>query len=277
MKKNYKCINSFTLKMIAIITMVIDHVGAVLFPMNMIFRYIGRISFPLFVFLLVEGSIYTSKIRKYELRMFLFALISEIPFDLAFSNEIVDIYSQNVFWTLTIGLVMLDLIQNGASYVKLHKENKIQLAWIEGQPIPTIWQFVVVAVCGCVAQALQTDYGAGGILLIYFIWMLHENVIGQAVTFVIISLLFFGSVELPGVIAFLPIFLYNGKKGQIGKICILRILSSAFIYFTFNTDEYCICVYHILSMIFVWLWRKDVFERKISIPLLQVHRALSGG
>ena len=69
MNKNYKCINSFALKMIAIITMVIDHVGAVLFPMNMIFRYIGRISFPLFVFLLVEGSIHTSKIRKYELRI----------------------------------------------------------------------------------------------------------------------------------------------------------------------------------------------------------------
>ena len=54
MNKKYKCINSFILKMIAIITMVIDHVGAVLFPMNMMFRYIGRISFPLFVFLLVE-------------------------------------------------------------------------------------------------------------------------------------------------------------------------------------------------------------------------------
>ena len=217
MNKNYKCINSFILKMIAIITMVIDHVGAVLFPMNMMFRYIGRISFPLFVFLLVEGSIHTSKIRKYELRMFLFALISELPFDLAFSNEIVDIHSQNVFWTLTIGLVMLDLIQNGASYVKSQKGKKLQLDWIEGQPIPTIWQFVVVSVCACVAQALQTDYGAGGILLIYFIWMLHENVIAQAVAFVIISLLFFGSVELPGVIAFLPIFLYNGKKGPSAK------------------------------------------------------------
>ena len=137
------------------------------------------------------------------------------------------------------------MIQNGASYVKLHKENKIQLAWIEGQPIPTIWQFVVVAVCGCVAQALQTDYGAGGILLIYFIWMLHENVIGQAVTFVIISLLFFGSVELPGVIAFLPIFLYNGKKGPSAKyvfyafypvhLFILHLIqtSTAFVFITF--------------------------------------------
>ena len=66
MNKKYKCINSFILKMIAIITMVIDHVGAVLFPMNMMFRYIGRISFPLFVFLLVEGSIHTRKIRKYS-------------------------------------------------------------------------------------------------------------------------------------------------------------------------------------------------------------------
>ena len=171
MNKKYKCINSFILKMIAIITMVIDHVGAVLFPMNMMFRYIGRISFPLFVFLLVEGSIHTRKIRKYELRMFLFALISEIPFDLAFSNEIVNIHSQNVFWTLGIGLVMLDLIQNGAFYI----------------------------------------------LLIYLVWMTHENVPAQAVSFAVIAILFFGVVELPGVIAFLPILLYNGKKGPSAK------------------------------------------------------------
>lgn len=202
MNKKYKCINSFILKMIAIITMVIDHVGAVLFPMNMMFRYIGRISFPLFVFLLVEGSIHTRKIRKYELRMFLFALISEIPFDLAFSSEIVNIHSQNVFWTLGIGLVMLDLIQE---------------AWIESQPIPIIWQFIVVAVCSCVAQVLQTDYGAGGILLIYLVWMTHENVPAQAVSFAVIAILFFGVVELPGVIAFLPILLYNGKKGPSAK------------------------------------------------------------
>lgn len=217
MNKKNKCINSFILKMIAIITMVIDHVGAVLFPMNMMFRYIGRISFPLFVFLLVEGSIHTRKIRKYELRMFLFAFISEILFDLAFSNEIVNIHSQNVFWTLGIGLVMLDLIQNGAFYIKQHRSDLIQEAWIESQPIPIIWQFIVVAVCSCVAQVLQTDYGAGGILLIYLVWMTHENVPAQAVSFAVIAILFFGVVELPGVIAFLPILLYNGKKGPSAK------------------------------------------------------------
>ena len=108
-----------------------------------------------------------------------------------------------------------------------------------------VWQFVVVAVCACVAQALQTDYGAGGILLIYFIWMLHENVIAQAVAFVIISLLFFGSVELPGVIAFFPICLYNGKKGPSAKyvfyafypvhLFILHLIqmSTAFVFITF--------------------------------------------
>ena len=100
-------------------------------------------------------------------RMFLFALISEIPLS-AFQIEIVDIHSQNVFWTLTIGLVMLDLIQNGASYVKGHKGKMLQEVWIEGQPIPMVWQFVVVAVCACVAQALQTDYGAGWHLIDLF-------------------------------------------------------------------------------------------------------------
>lgn len=217
MNHNYKCINSFTLKMIAIVTMVIDHVGAVLFPAEMAFRYIGRISFPIFVFLLVEGSIHTRKIRKYELRMFLFALISEIPFDLAFSEQVVNIWSQNVFWTLTIGLVMLDLIQNGASYVNLHKNSSSRNGLVEGQPVPMIWQLVIVAVCACVAQALQTDYGAGGILLIYFVWLAHNNVLVQAVAFVIISVMFFGTLEMPGVIAFLPILLYNERKGPSAK------------------------------------------------------------
>ena len=114
MNKKYKCINSFILKMIAIITMVIDHVGAVLFPMNMMFRYIGRISFPLFVFLLVEGSIHTRKISKIRIEDCFYLLsFQKFRLILAFSNETVNIHSQNVFWTLGIGLVMLDLIQNG--------------------------------------------------------------------------------------------------------------------------------------------------------------------
>ncbi len=100
-------INSFQLKWIAVITMIIDHTGAVLFPDNMVFRYIGRIAFPIFCFLLVEGFFHTRDVRKYMLRLGLFALISEIPYDLAFRDTVLEFEHQNVFFALLLGVVMI--------------------------------------------------------------------------------------------------------------------------------------------------------------------------
>ena len=100
-------LNSFWLKMIAITTMLIDHVGAVLLPQYPILRIIGRIAFPIFCFLLVEGFMHTHDVIRYMTRIGLFALISEIPFDLLFYGRILDGTHQNVFFTLFIGLVML--------------------------------------------------------------------------------------------------------------------------------------------------------------------------
>ena len=77
-------LNGFVLKCIAMVCMLIDHTGAVLFPQYRILRIIGRIAFPIYCFLLVEGAMHTRDIRKYELRLLGFALVSEIPFDLAF-------------------------------------------------------------------------------------------------------------------------------------------------------------------------------------------------
>ena len=101
--------NSFWLKMIAITTMLIDHVGAVLLPQYPILRIIGRIAFPIFCFLLVEGFMHTHDVIRYMTRIGLFALISEIPFDLLFYGRILDGTHQNVFFTLFIGLVMLTI------------------------------------------------------------------------------------------------------------------------------------------------------------------------
>ena len=112
-----------TLKLIAIITMLIDHIGAaviarlliagqgseLLYKIYYAMRAVGRVAFPIFCFLLVEGFFYTGSRKKYALRLFGFALLSEIPFDLAFSGKILEFGYQNVFFTLLIGLLTIML------------------------------------------------------------------------------------------------------------------------------------------------------------------------
>lgn len=137
-KKKKKGVTGSTLKLIAIITMLIDHTAATIlaktlmargfgnldfsnqqavmdffsenatvYYANMIMRLIGRIAFPIFCFLLVEGFVHTHNKWKYALRLGIFALISEIPFDLAFESKVFDFSYQNVFFTLLIGLFVL--------------------------------------------------------------------------------------------------------------------------------------------------------------------------
>ncbi len=136
--ENKKGISGSTLKMIAIVTMVIDHIGAAvlarllmvnglgeldqtntdaimqwlsangaLYGTYTVMRMIGRVAFPIFCFLLVEGFLHTHDVKKYAMRLGLFALLSEIPFDLAFSSKILEFNYQNVFFTLFIGLLTM--------------------------------------------------------------------------------------------------------------------------------------------------------------------------
>lgn len=133
-----KGITGSTLKLIAIFTMLIDHTAATiiertlmargmgnlnasdtqaamnfflnnafLYYLDIIMRLIGRIAFPIFCFLLVEGFLHTHNKFKYAIRLAVFALISDIPFDLAFKNKPFDFSYQNVFFTLFIALLVL--------------------------------------------------------------------------------------------------------------------------------------------------------------------------
>lgn len=107
-------ISGYWLKVIAVISMLIDHTSAVILEQipglenpAFLMRIIGRLAFPIYCFLLVEGFYHTRSRAKYAGRLFLFALISEVPFDLAFSRRMWDFSSNNVFFTLLFGLLVI--------------------------------------------------------------------------------------------------------------------------------------------------------------------------
>lgn len=192
MEKLRNGISGFTLKWIAIITMMIDHVGAVLYPQNLWLREIGRISFPIFCFLLVEGALHTHNIRKYEIRLLLFALLSEFPYDLTFFGEAF-MGQQNVFFTLFLGVVMIDVME--------HQKN-------------SIYPLLGIAGTALLAEVASVDYGALGILFILCFYVLHERKILKQVVFSAVNLWDSGmGIQAYACLAAVPMLLYNGKRG----------------------------------------------------------------
>lgn len=183
--------DGLALKIIAVVTMLIDHVGMVFFSDYVIFRIIGRIAFPIFCFLLVEGFLHTSSVKKYALGLLVFGIISEIPFDLMASGGLVYIYHQNVFFTLLIGLLtiyMIDITEN----------NIAKIMWLIAG--------VVFSVC------IVSDYSFYGITLIYIFYCFKDKRPVACITMMAMSMMI-GTVQMAAALAVIPIMLYNGERG----------------------------------------------------------------
>lgn len=189
------------LKIFALITMIIDHTGAVLFPQYRIMRYIGRLAFPIYCFLIVEGAVHTRNILQYGIRLMLFAIISEIPFDLAIHRTLLEYNEQNVFFTLAIGLAV------------------VYCAMITAD--------MTAGLIGCflgmgLALLLKTDYTAYGIMMIYCFYCFRAKPILLTVFIGLINFVMgiggTGSQKF-AVLAMIPILLYSGKKsyGKAGE------------------------------------------------------------
>jgi hypothetical protein len=149
------------LKWIAIITMTVDHVGAILYPEFTVLRFIGRLSFPLFAYLLILGIENTRNVRNYFVRLFIFALISQVPFFLALDYG--PFYSLNIFFTLSSGLL----------FIYFFKKSPV---------------FVLVPVFA--SLVLPFDYGIYGIAIIGCIFILKENTKFGVASLVLLNLLF---------------------------------------------------------------------------------------
>lgn len=158
-------------------------------------RMIGRIAFPIFCFLLVEGFIHTGNRMRYAVRLFVFALISEIPFDLFFYGSVCSLGHQNVFFTLFLGM----LAMWGIEWARTHLD---KIVW------KVLAVLTVTALCMLAAQTARTDYAATGVLCIVLLFLLQSKRILQVIAG---GLLFLN--EKSALIAFVLILLYNGKRG----------------------------------------------------------------
>lgn len=189
-------INTFTLKMIAVITMLIDHIGCVFVPqytsLYVVLRVIGRIAFPIFAYTLAEGFFYTRNVKKYMLRMGILAIISEVPFDLALFGKPLEPEYQNVFFTLFLGLLMLYLLSK-------------------------IWSPVLRILCLAavflISELLHTDYGMMGLLMIFWCYQFRDKKNIKIAGIALINVLLMGGLQSYAVLALIPILLHNGEHG----------------------------------------------------------------
>lgn len=220
--QKYKCINGFTLKLIALLTMTIDHAAAVIdfygllgdvgiqlpFDPYWLMRCIGRIAFPIYCFLLVEGYFHTRSAGKYLGRLLFCFVLSDIPFSLAFGYSWPNWENQNVMLTLAIGLAAVWITDHRQSLVPKLTSN----LWRQ-KVLSALLAVGSGLACIELAEFCNTDYGGGGILLILLFYYLRKR--PALLTLAVFLELFFCFwwVEAIGIIAMIPILLYNGERG----------------------------------------------------------------
>jgi hypothetical protein len=169
------------LKWIAVATMTVDHVGAIFYPSYEVLRIIGRISFPLFSFLIALGMESTHNVKNYFIRLFIFALISQIPFSLALGTGILE--HLNIFFTLSFGVLFIYFLQKKSMLILL----------------PML------------VSILNFDYGVYGILIIGSMYILRENAKLGITSILVLNLVFLPqwSTQIFSLLALPIILLYN--------------------------------------------------------------------
>ena len=215
-----KCLNGTALKALAMVLMFLDHACWTIAFEHQWMTCAGRLAFPLFAFLIAEGYRHTGDFKRYFKRMFLFALISEIPFNLMTGGGLTNPFHQNVMFTFCLALLLLRMVDK---------------AWERSW-----WQGVFVAVfCGCLGYGLGfltfVNYYGYGIVTVLVFWLAGKVRFGWLLE---LTALAYINVELIGglsyvltlwgrevwvaqqafaLLALIPVWLYNGQRGPGGK------------------------------------------------------------
>lgn len=210
-------LNGNQLKLIAVISMLVDHAAFVFY--NKYFMYtsmrelvyygirgFGRIAFPIYAFLLAEGFCHTRNLRNYAIRLLICALISEIPYNYMVSGNFLYAEMQNIFWTLLLGLLMM----------KCLKEAVIRYPGTTGKQLQLV---VIVAFC-TIAWMFKVDYDYRGIMLIGLLCWFYGDLPQMCMAALIWMLVTMGSLNVFSLLqavgyaasSFL-IYHYDGTRG----------------------------------------------------------------
>lgn len=228
--KNFE-LTAAVLHIIAMTLMLMDHLWATLLPAREWLTCAGRVAFPIFAFMAVEGYFHTRSFKKYILRMLLFAVLSEIPFDLMYGGTWFYPVHQNVLWTFLLGLLGVWLME------QVRKKGKT-------------WMYLLVCVlvvpAGLVLGTLcMVDYYGVGVLTIFVFYFLHGRkwwcFLGQLAALYWLNVELLGGLMYPvqlfgmefelcqqglALLALIPIWLYRGRQGYHSKT--FRYLCYAF-------------------------------------------------
>ena len=211
-------ISATTLHVLAMLFMLSDHMWATVIPGREWMTCIGRIAFPIFAFMIVEGFFHTSNVKKYMGRMFLFALISEVPFDYMCGSTAFYPYQQNVLWTFLIaliGLVIMEKVRNG---------NRL---WVT-----IIVDFLVIVFSFALGFLAMVDYYGVGVLTVYTFYFFRRrkwwSLLGQILVLYYLNVEILSGqyypIEILGyelqvvkqglaLLSLVPIWMYRGKQG----------------------------------------------------------------
>lgn len=209
--------SAFVLKIIAVITMACDHLSYLIFGKLSFLNYIGRIAFPIFAYQITEGYIHTHSLKKYFLRLFVFALVSQIPFSL-FTSIFTDSFSFNIFFTLLLGLIAITIY------------DKIDKLEYKNMYLHRLFNFISFVLTCCIAyfaSFIHTDYGAFGVMAIFFFYVFRNHKVLMNISFIGSVLVYYGErlitppfagiylgLAVCTMIPLLFINLYNHKKGK---------------------------------------------------------------
>lgn len=221
MKKSFD-VSSAALHIMAMAFMLLDHMWATVTPGNEWMTCIGRIAFPIFAFMIVEGYFHTRSFKKYMIRLLIFAVISEIPFDLMYEGAIIYPYHQNVIWTFLLSLLIIRAIEAVKTKHKL---------WL------TILVSVLIVPIGMLlgTVAMLDYYGAGVAMVLTFYFFRGRKwwcYVGQLILMSWLNLELLGGYYYPvtifgrefeilqqgfAMLALIPIWLYKGRQGYHNK------------------------------------------------------------